>query len=115
MQKTHYKTTFLLASITYIKVGKTIIYFLKYYFFESKVDLNIIAFFIVVIMKNSKNIFFSTFKPYFTYGCITSNNKNIKVGVFSFAFFFQNLSLDFFQSLLDVFIFLKKLFTGLGS
>lgn len=58
-----YKTNFVLASITNTKVIKTVTSFLKNDFFEFKIILSILIFFVIVIIYDLKNIFFEPLGP----------------------------------------------------
>lgn len=66
------------------------------------------AFFIAIVISDFKNIFFSAFRPYCTYGCIASNSKNIKVGVFLFAFIFSKPLFGLFSGLFVHFRIFKR-------
>lgn len=48
----------------------------------------IMIFFIAVVTGDSKNVFLKFPGPKFCIDCITFNSKDIKIGVFSFLFFF---------------------------
>lgn len=70
------------------------------------------VFFIMVIICNSRKIFY--FRFYFIENCINSNNKNIRAEVFLLVFLFVKPFLNFFQAFLEISAFLEKLFADLS-
>lgn len=75
--------------------------FWSFVFFGLGTNLNIISFFIIIIIYDIGKIFFRAFKPCFIKSCINFNSKSTKIRVLPFMFLFLKpffgLFLSFFR------------------
>ena len=95
------------------RLPRLLLVFWNIFFLEFKTSPYILSFFVTIITRVLKEIFFRAFRPCFIGDCIISGSRATRARVFIFTFLFLKLFLNSFRAFLKVSILPKELFAGL--
>lgn len=89
--------------------------FLRVVFLEFNISLSIIALFVIIVIRNPKEVFLKTFRAYIIGSCITSSSKSIRAGIFLFTFIFLKPLFRLFLRLFGGFCVTKRIIHRLAQ